>query len=652
MAIADDFTVNVAGDIRHTANTNHYTVIELHRFLQDIADDEFPATADDIVDITSSTPSERSTDNIITLINNYNIDDDAAEYFYGGSITQDGGDTIYSGLKVLGAVNDTNTQLMIIQDDDYYEFTTTPASPYWGDQSTGGYNGDAVGGVLMRVMLKTRTAGCDIDLKNVRVQARAWGDSYDFFNVTLGQGESVAAIGTTPDAQNTTAIGTVQVWAGGDIPTNTEGYQQIDINNGNGDFPYYSKWTYNTNALAMRAIWEWIKEITGNDSPEAATPHNRNGEFFLGPTHSWEYQTGAAYTEDETVVWGTEITYKTLVSGPFTPGFYVTIGANDAAGRVMYDDTSDQLWVALEDTSITLLDSDVITEYDPSDGSASGTTAAVDTTIVNNDKDGGSGLLLAATGTTTGTLWIQLLTGKAPVDTMPVHGITSSAEGEVNGSVSIKTVPKVFLGSYTGSLIGAYGIGIDPDDLSSTDTVTPLVGATQTPPNNVTFSLSAVVVGEDRILIGKKDTGDIFDWTEMTIDTGADMTSPTQTTCDVGTGNIPADAPATGALRITLDDGRIRRQSYTSHNGDDIFTFTSADYSGNLSAAAGNGVMLAFIDLLCDSDPQEFTLQFDATRTLWIRVRDGGATPIKTFESQGTLANIGGSAVASRISDA
>jgi len=126
MAIADDFSVAVNGDIRHIANTDHYTVLELHRFLQGLADDE-EAGGNDLVDITSLTPSERSTDNIITLINNYNIDDDASEYLYGGSITQAGGDTVYSGLRVLGAVNNTDTQVQIVQNNDYYN-TTSPWS--------------------------------------------------------------------------------------------------------------------------------------------------------------------------------------------------------------------------------------------------------------------------------------------------------------------------------------------------------------------------------------------------------------------------------------------------------------------------------------------------------------------------------------------
>ena len=645
MGIADDFTVAVNGDIRHSANTNHYTVLELHRFLQGIADDEFPATPDDYVAITSDTPSERSTDSIIELINGYNVDDDAAEYFYAGSITQDDGDTVYSGLKVLGAVNDTDTQLQIIQDDDYYDTT----APFWGDQSGGGYNGDADGGVLMRVLVKSREYGADINQKIVRVQARAWGDSYDFFNVTLGESESVAAIGTTPDAQNTTAIGTVQAWAGGDIPTNGEGFQQIDINNGNGNFPYYSKWTYNTNGAGLKAVWEYIKEITGNDSPELASPHGRNGELFLGVTHSYAYDGGSgSFTEDEKVVWGTDITYGTLAGGTFSYGDYVLFkdGATLVnAGMVLYDNGSTNMIVALEDASGgTLADTYIIEE-----ASAGTVTAAINTTILNQDKGGGVGVLLAedATGD---KQYLQLIHGVAPVDNLPLRGVTSGATALVAGAATAATIPKTFLGSYTGSLIGAYGIGIDADDLSSTDTVEPLVGAVQTPPNNVTFSLSGLVISEDRVLIGKKDTGNEFDWDEMSL--AVALTGAAETTVNVGAANIPADAPSTGVLRISLDDGRIKRVAYTSHDGDDEFTIGSTNFTDPGDAAIGKGVMLAFIDKLAASTPEEFTLQYNASRSLWIRVRDGGATPIKTYESAGTLGITGGSAVASRISDA
>jgi len=96
MAIAaGDVSVAVNGDIRWTGGaTPNYTVLELHRFLQDLA----------------------------TLNGTYNIDDTMAEHLYAGSITQAGGDTVYSGMRVLGAVNTAATQLMVIQDNDLYQF--------------------------------------------------------------------------------------------------------------------------------------------------------------------------------------------------------------------------------------------------------------------------------------------------------------------------------------------------------------------------------------------------------------------------------------------------------------------------------------------------------------------------------------------------
>jgi len=649
MAIGTDFEIQNDGDIRHVSGSSHYTVLELHRWLQGLADDE-AATGDDYMDITKPTPSERSTDQIITLLSPYNIDDDAAEYLYGGTIKQGSGATAeaYYGLKVLGSVNNSNTQLMVIQEHDYYQYTPTPGSPFWGDQSGGGYNGNATENILMRILVKGKTAGVLIDQGRIRVQSRQWGDSYDFFAVTLADGENVAAIGTVPDPQNDTAIGTVQAWAGGDIPTNTEGYQQIDILDGNGNQPYYSKWTYNTNAAGMKAVWEWIKEITGNDSPEAAEPYDMLGEVFLGITHSIPFDAGSgAATQNEEIVWGTAITYDTLAGGTFTEGYLVRFSGG-ARGTVLWDNNTTQFIFAQEDITYGILDDETITEYDPADGSASGVTAVVNATISDADKEGGRGIILGTTGTTTGTHYIQLISGKAPVDGLNMYGITSTNDWDVNGSPTARTVPKIFLGSYTGSLIGAYGIGIDPDDLSVTDTVEDLTGTTRYPPNNVVFYFYGLEVN-DRILVGKKDTGDDFDFEEMTLSVA--LTGAGETTVDVGTGNIPADAPSTGILRITLNSGKIRRVPYLSHDGDDEFTIASTDFSSD-NANIANGVMLAFLDQAATGDTEQFTIQYNAPRTLWCRRRDGAATPKKTFETQAALGSTGGSATATIISDA
>lgn len=565
MAIADDFSVAVNGDIRHVSGTSHYTVLELHRFLQDLADNA-AASGNDLLDITSNTPSERSTDQIITLLSTYNIDDTAAEFLYGGSIKQGAGATevIYSGLKVLGAVNNSNTQIQIIQNNALYD-----ATPFWGTQSTGGYNGDASGGVLMRILVKSRNNGADIDGKRIRVQARHWGDTYDFFNVTLGEGESVAAIGTTPDAQNSSLITTVQGWAGGDIPTNTEGYQTINLNNGNGAQPYYSKWTYNTNAAKLKAIWEWGKEITSQASP-AASVYGINGEMFLGITHQLAISSpSGTFVEPEAVVW-----------------------------------------------------------------KAAGVTT-------------GTGQLLAIDSTTAGTkMWVQLLTGIAPVSTNTVEG--NGGGSATVGTVTSKTVPKVFLGSYTGTIIGAFGVGIDADDLTASDTIQDLDGDTQTPPNNVVFTVSGLVAGEDYVLVGPKDVGNAFDFDQLALSTTLSGAAETVVGCTTA---IPSDTPATGTIRVELDSGIYRRVAYTSWAGM-TFNIGSTDFTDPNDATAGNNIFISYLDLLADDTSEAFTTIYSAPRNLYVRVRDGGGTPIKTYESAATLGAAGGGAVAGRITDA
>lgn len=654
MAIADDFSVAVNGDIRHVSGSTNYTVLQLHRFLQDLADDA-QASGNDLVDITSSTPSERSTDSIITLINNYNIDDDAAQYLYNGSITQDNGDTVYSGLQVLGAVNDTDTQLMIIQDNDIYQFTPSPKdTPFWGTQATGGYNGNAAAGILMQCLIKTRQYGADIDGQKIRVQARHWGDTYDFFNVTMGQGVSVAAIGTTPDAQNDTAKSLVTVYtdvlnSGGSANAPTGGYQTIDLNDGSGAQPYYSKWTYGANPDGLKAIWEYTKDLSGNGTSK--TIDSLPGELFLGITHDMDYQSGGAFTERETLVWGTDIDYDALAGGTFSSGDYVTIGSNGAAGRVMYDNGTTNMIVALEDDAITILNNDVITIADGVGAVTASVTSPAPTNTV-----GGSGIILATDGAATGDLWIQILTGAAPVNASPVRGLTSSQTATINGAPAARTIPKIFTGSYTGAYIGAFGVGFEATDLTASDSVQALNTNTYTPPNNVTFTVSGLVTNEDYVLVGPRAAGVLNKGQFGLNSPGLSGGTETSITIDA---SIPDDTPTTGQttdstrLRVQLDSGIYRKQEYSSFTGS-TFTIPSTDYSGGNVAATGNDVFLAYIDRLVTSPDTSlsFTAKYVSDRDLIVRVRDGGGTPIKTFEVPQTFGNANVTVPAIRTSDA
>jgi hypothetical protein len=810
MAIADDISVDINGNIRYTGSGTNYTVLELHRFLAGLSDDE-QAVVDDLVDITSDTPSDRSTNQIVTLNSPYNIDDTLARHLYDGSITQDDGDTVYSGLYVVGTVV-AGTVIMILQDNKILP-------SYWGT----GINPDAANLVIMKILVKTRVGGADIDSKKILVLARELNDQYKEFPVTLGLANSTAAISTADDLNNNSSDATIEGWYG-DI-LNTEGYQLLDIDDDGTGEEYYTKWDKGTKSLndtyeyskwvgqrshdtsdtgeqtgtdyivdnativgqgqeftsnpqveKLTEMRVWLKvgagtptgpltmelyasdggspaeptggklatsdevlasvvtdraspstyvevifRFTDNYSMAATTDYfgvirhpngdasnyfqvrgdatgtgsgnqaeenpastwtgnaaedldllvksspvwfGMQGEQFRGPTHEVEYdnESGGPFTQNEFIFWGATIQYDTLVGGPFQVGEYVKfVDASTSevinGGKVLKN-TGSVLTVALEDIapSEALADGDHIT------GVTSGATADIDTNINNADKAGGEGILLALDDQgVEGTVWIQLISGSAPVDDLPIEGRTSGTTADVDTNITGRTIYPEFIGQSTGAnLIGAYGVGFDTNDVGSSDKFFDLTGQQRTPPNNVTFKVTGLVAGEDRVLVGPR-TGTSLEKGQWLLDQALTGVAMTGIVVKNGAEAIPiaTDTPAVGTgallnsrLRVELNTGIYRRQDYNSYN-DTTFAIPSTDYSGSWEASGNNDVFLAYVDVLASVDEEGFTAVYKGSdRLLFVRVRDGGATPIKTFESSAVFGDANSSVAAIRTSDA
>lgn len=629
LAISDDFSVTVGGDIRYGGSgSTYYTVLELHRFLQGLADDA-QASGNDLVDITSVDSSDRSTDNIITLLSPYNIDKDASEQLYDGSITQAGGDEVFSGLVVVGAV-ETGTQLIIFRDD-------TKIVSWWST----GINADAANNILLRTLIQTRDNGADIDGKKIRVSARELGDTYSEFSVTMGLGNSTAAIFTGADLNNTTGEATIATWSG--ITDIDPGYNLINLNNGNGDKPYYSEWdksTYSINQMYERTKWIQRRGTSTNI-------HGISGEGFRGITHEWEYdgETGAL-VEDEIIAWGTYFAYDNELLGPFTEGEYVEFGTSGAVGKLVYlkdNGVTGIMVVMIEPGSGVVINDEQVT------GLTSAATCDVDGTTLlgDTDKVGGYGLLLADDGTN--TVWVQLLGGSAPTDNMRCYGRTSDFYNLVNVTITSRTVSPEFLGVSTGTtIIGAFGIGVQASDLSASDKIFDLTNTQQSPPNNQTFTVSGLVAGEDRVIVAVNDGANEIDYDQFALTTAA-LTGAAETTVNV-TPAIPAWTPATGYIRIELDSPVVyRRVEYTSWTGS-VFTIVSTNFTGN-NAAITNNIFVALIDLIAAATSADFTGVYSADKSLIGKVRDGGGTPIKPFKTPATFTSGGGGFTAIRTSD-
>jgi len=258
---------------------------------------------------------------------------------------------------------------------------------------------------------------------------------------------------------------------------------------------------------------------------------------------------------------------------------------------------------------------------------------------------GGTGQLLAINSVTAGTkMWIQLLSGVIPTDGQVITGV-STATATVNVTVTPRLLASTFVGTSTGSAInpGAFGIGIGADDLTQNDLLVDLTNTPRTPPNNVTYTVSNTIIG-DYVLSTNNNAGDI-DFAQMV--TNAAYSGAI--TAIVSTTAIPTDTPASGTIRLELDNGSYQRISYLSYAGS---TFDVTGTTLTSAAASGNNLFISYIDRVATGTSESTTYVYAAPRTLFTRVRNANpGVEIKTFETTAAVGSGGGSSTVGRIDD-
>ena len=794
MAIADDFSVALNGDIRYTGTTTNYTVIAFHRYLGGLMDDA-AAAGDDLLDITNATASARSTDNIITLNEPYNIDWVVSQHLYDGSVTQNGGDDRWDGILVYAAAG---MPLQLIQNE-------VPISPNFWDT---GINADASAGISHRFMVKVRTGGADIDNRVILGQTRVNEYTYSAFLANGGQtvpGNNVLALTYADDLNNNTAIATIEGWT--TIDNTTEGYNAIDVNNDTTDEYYYSEW--NRAALTINQFTERHKWLT-RESTILDSSADTGSDFQVGnATITGQAQSFAVGSNDEYLTrvrvkmkkTGSPTGNLTAVLYTHTGSFGTTSTPTGAAlaTSATFDvadlttaykeyelDFSGDLYLMLNSATYYCISFEhaVIdgSNYISIEGLASsgthggnraqevGTWSAAATDDLDFEVfsspdvyglagevfrgithevalstgsgtwatpeherltwSGGTGQLLAVdnkTGASATAMWIQLLTGAAPTNTQVITGDDSGATGTASGTAGTRTVSVPPFGASTGTaIIGAYGLGVEYNDLVSADKVTALDELVYSTPDNQTWTLGGLVFSPDadRIMVtprgymyqydnddGAFNLGETLTYTspagtaylsnivddgttgwhivrmltgDPPEDDGTITGGGSSTTADVNgdavpyqdvrymklattlnsdpetdvvcVDNIPTWLPGSGSIRIQMNTGLYRLIAYSSYitktftiSGTENF---SADPATGGAAEAGNSIYPTPLDQDASAASHNFVGTYTSDVDLFFRVRDGGATPIKTNEGIATFGAGGGSATATRISDA
>ena len=720
MAMVDvDWSIDRAtGDIRYIGDDHtlsggsptYATVIQFHRWLQDFADNEAfdagPADSDNIeVDIIDKNPSNRSTDNIITLVNGFNVDAISIEHLYDGTIIQGSGPTEerWDGIVNFG---NSNAHLQILQDgaviaDDFWNYgheagthtgaadatvltdstlgattdefigytiknitdgsralivsnttTTVTGQLYGGTESDWDntevhhiavpLNGDPAQGISHRFLIKTRDFGVDIDRRRLVGTIRRYGNTFSEFKINgTSQGNNVLALSDSGDLNNTTAWATIDALV--DI-TNTEGLRLIDISGDGTDEEYYSEWTRGANTINV--FYEYLKLSSSDETGE--TLQGENGELHRGVTHSVPYdlETGVPVTAtNDKHVYGTLVDHGVVGTGPFT------------VGEAVHEDTATPVWkgrVLGVDVANTSLIVDIefgTVGTEAFTGQSSGATATAVSSVVQLSAGEMKVLAFDDQGAA-GVFYPQVTKGIAPLDNTLVYDSTDHTDFyTLSADATERTVSTPFVGASTGSaLIGAYGLGLVSGDTAAADTYFDLSNTPITPPNNVTFTVSGFISG-DYVLTTEDNAGDI-NFTQMVSD-GTSLSGAAVTI--VGVVAIPSDTPSTagtkGGIRIERDDGLYSLHRYTSLDLTlDEFTIPSFNFVANPCTDPFN-VFVSYLDLTTALTSENFSYVYSSDRTHFVRVRDGGVTPIKTAEATGTMTSTGGVASVNRIDD-
>lgn len=561
--------INYVGDAHNGADPTYATGIELHRALQDYADDQSDGTEE--ISIVDKIPSQRGgVDTNITLVNGYHITPTAAEHLYDTSISQThpvNDVQVYDGIQVFGNA----TSIQVIQDG------ARLTNDFWNEAKMIAAVEDATSSTTHHFMVLVRNGGVDIDGRRLIGTQRVYGTTYTEFSIGGGtnRGNNVLALTANTNLNNSTVQATINALTF----TIAQGYTQIDADGSGSPENYYVEWRVQSPDTKNQA-YEYSQNMIREGA--SATPvlgtFGLDPNIFRGITHSVAVSGGTGtWTEPEELSWGT--------------------GATAGTGQLL----------------------------------------AVDNTTASSST----------------ILYIQHLTGILP-NANPISGDGGGFPTATAGAVTGQVVSIPPIGASTGTNIkGAYGVGINADDLATGDTLIDLSGEKNDAPNNVQFDVAGLNINTtpDYVIVGP-DSGGALNLAQMA---NATLLTGVTTSVSVGTGNIPADTPSIGTIRIERNSGEYTRHPYEAFDATNTtFTITSCDFT-NDPVAATNNIFISYIDKEATETTESFNTVFTSTRALRVIVRNGGTVagiaPIVPIDTAGSLGSGGGSTTLSRQLD-
>jgi hypothetical protein len=641
-----DKSIDYIGGDHGTATANYITVLELHRWLMDIADDSsvLDHGDDDFMDITTLNPSDKSFATIINLVNGYYLSESggtpAVEFVYGGSIIQNPGtgEQFYDGVSV---VANRGVKVNVIQDEvvisnDFWnnvpDAEKTAATATVGTGSTGttlevsSTSEFSPGDVLMFhtvtdeiYMVDSITDANTLELTETLTTPPANGQAIYFatrgINPDPANGVAAQFMVKTKDSgtavDNGTLTFTTREWfytySAFRIPSMSRGQNVVPLT--------YALDLNNTTALATAATWSTITNVTAGWN-QIDVDDNSVDENYYSEWNRDTYNINQFYERMKYITRAGETTTLYGLPGEEFRGITHSVAVQAA----------------------------------PSPG------AWTEGASINWDAGASTGQLLAY-DTTSEIAYIQLTSGVVPGDSEVLTDGSNTATTLASNAVTERTIAEPFCGASTGSaLIGAYGFSLELADLAVNDKIQALDGVTRSPPNIVQFSVGGIQSGY-RILVGPEDGAGALDIDQLSVSGAVNGGAVTSITF---LEDRPANTPNSGTVRLKNSDGKFTRHAYSAVTSDSplTITITSHDFSGvGDDLVNGADAYISYIDRTATGTSESFSTVQTTTQTLYVEARFGGTGPdytdsIKPAKSTGELGATGGSATLSPVSDA
>ena len=564
------------------------------------------------------------------------------------------GEDLYANVYTLGSIaTNPNPRTYIFQN-------SSSISPWWG-------RGDSFAAI--DVLIKVKESGTEIDGASITVFVRHYGDLYDHFGIDLTSGgRNAVPLSSATDLNNNTS---------GEVILSVTSAASFDVGNfvrGVTSGAYGEILSIDTAATPDTITLGNVvgaSEFTNGETVNETTNGLASGDTATTTTLTAPHKTNVVSGYNDIKIWfvnGT-ITHGAITGGPYVEGETITGGTSAATGVMLLDSAGT---MTLGNVVGTFASGETITGGTSSATATSTSTLTSAHTMNKAFTQGTNNPYSIVVNCATRTLsqvyeWFKYVTrdgaNSSQLNRQIMYPVIASTVVQMDGEeyIAARVTPDTAFtpvkaspfGTFAGGkLFGAQGMWVQnmaSSDIQSFQLIDSN-GATRTPPNFQSLTVSGIVSG-DKVIVLRTTSGTTINKAVFTATSGNNSGNTTFVVNET----IPSDTPTSGTIRIVqASDTSINRETRYTYSSWSGSTFSGLSPALNRTYTATNDTAyVPYIDTTSGGTSVAVSVIYSADRTVLTRVRryNGAGDSILPFETTGSYTSTGYSTAAIRTAD-